>query len=43
MANVGDLPDVDPVYYGHDGFRKFWRDFHEAWETLSMESATRSW
>jgi ketosteroid isomerase-like protein len=33
----GIYPDVDPVYYGHEGFRKFWRDFHEAWETLSME------
>jgi ketosteroid isomerase-like protein len=33
----GLYPDVDPVYYGHEGFRKFWRDFHETWETLSME------
>jgi ketosteroid isomerase-like protein len=33
----GIYPDVDPVYYGHDGFRKFWRDFHEIWDTLSME------
>ena len=33
----GVYPDVDPVYYGHQGFRKFWRDFHEIWETLSME------
>jgi SnoaL-like domain len=33
----GIYPDVDPVYYGHEGFRKFWRDFHETWETLSME------
>jgi ketosteroid isomerase-like protein len=33
----GIYPDVDPVYYGHDGFRKFWRDFYEVWETLSME------
>jgi ketosteroid isomerase-like protein len=33
----GLYPDVDPVYHGHDGFRKFWRDFHETWETLRME------
>jgi len=33
----GIFPDVDPAYYGHDGFRKFWRDFHEIWGTLSME------
>jgi len=28
---------VDPVYIGHEGFRKFWDDFHEMWETLTME------
>jgi ketosteroid isomerase-like protein len=33
----GIYPGVDPVYYGHEGFRKFWRDFHEIWQTLSME------
>jgi ketosteroid isomerase-like protein len=33
----GLYPDVDAVYHGHDGFRKFWRDFHETWETLTME------
>jgi ketosteroid isomerase-like protein len=30
-------PGVDAVYYGHEGFRKFWRDFHEMWQTLTME------
>ena len=33
----GIYPDVNPVYYGHEGFRQFWRDFHEVWETLTME------
>jgi ketosteroid isomerase-like protein len=33
----GIYPDVDPVYYGHEGFRRFWRDFHDTWATLSME------
>jgi ketosteroid isomerase-like protein len=33
----GLYPDVDPVYHGHDGFRKFWHDFYEPWDTLSME------
>jgi ketosteroid isomerase-like protein len=33
----GLYPGLEPVYYGHDGFRRFWRDFHEPWETLSME------
>lgn len=33
----GIYPGVDPAYHGHEGFRKFWRDFHEIWETLSIE------
>ena len=33
----GLYPGIDPAYHGHEGFRKFWRDFHEIWETLSME------
>jgi ketosteroid isomerase-like protein len=33
----GIYPDVDPVYRGHEGFRKFWRDFREAWQMLTME------
>jgi len=33
----GLYPGLEPVYYGHDGFRRFWRDFHEPWETLSMD------
>jgi ketosteroid isomerase-like protein len=33
----GLYPGLDPVYHGHDGFRKFWHDFHEIWETISME------
>jgi len=24
----------DAVYSGHDGFRKFWRDFSETWESI---------
>ena len=30
-------PGVDPVYHGHEGFRQVWRDFHEIWQTLTME------
>ena len=33
----GLYPGVDPVYHGHEGFRKFWHDFHEMWHTLTME------
>ena len=25
---------MDPVYRGHDGFRKFWRDFSDTWESI---------
>jgi hypothetical protein len=24
------------VYYGHDGFRKFWRDFSDTWESIAI-------
>ncbi len=33
----GVFPSHDPVYRGHDGFRKFWETFHEAWERIDME------
>src|ERR1700730_6414388 len=32
----GDFLGLDPVYRGHDGFRKFERDFRGAWESLSV-------
>lgn len=32
----GLLPDVDPVYEGHEGVRRFWRDFSAPWETISI-------
>lgn len=28
----GTFLGLDPVYYGHDGFRKFWSDFPGIWE-----------
>lgn len=33
----GIYPGVEPVYYGHEGFRRFWRDFREIWDELKME------
>ncbi len=33
----GIYPGLDPVYRGHDGFRKFERDFRATWESLSIE------
>lgn len=32
----GDFLGLDRVYRGHDGFRKFERDFRGAWESLSV-------
>jgi ketosteroid isomerase-like protein len=29
----------DPVYRGHDGLRKFWETFHDAWERLDIDVA----
>jgi ketosteroid isomerase-like protein len=30
------LPDTDPVYYGHDGFHKFWRQLLEAFDDVRL-------
>lgn len=29
--------DADPVYYGHEGLRRFWVDFMGAFEAISVE------
>jgi ketosteroid isomerase-like protein len=29
--------DLDPVYYGHDGIRAFWRAWFAAWERADFE------
>jgi ketosteroid isomerase-like protein len=31
------ISDFEPVYRGHEGIRKFWRTWTEAWETPSFE------
>ena len=28
------LPDVDAVYEGHEGVRRFWQDFTEPWDEI---------
>jgi ketosteroid isomerase-like protein len=33
----GLFPGVESVYRGHEGFRRFWRDFRETWERISFE------
>jgi ketosteroid isomerase-like protein len=32
----GLFPGLDPVYSGHDGYRKFWRDFYAAWNSIRI-------
>ena len=36
-VTTGLFPGLDPVYHGHDGFKRFWQDFRETWESLSIE------
>jgi ketosteroid isomerase-like protein len=31
------MPDIDQVYEGHDGLRRFFRDFSEPWEEISIK------
>lgn len=33
----GLFPGIAPIYRGHQGWRDFWRDFREIWETLRIE------
>ena len=32
----GGFPDLDPIYRGHEGFRKFERDFRATFESLRL-------
>jgi ketosteroid isomerase-like protein len=31
------MPDIDRVYEGHDGLRRFFSDFSEPWEEISIQ------
>jgi ketosteroid isomerase-like protein len=31
------FPDLEPVYRGREGFRRFWNTFRESWESLLVE------
>jgi ketosteroid isomerase-like protein len=31
------FPDMEPVYEGHDGLRRFFETFNEAWEENTLE------
>src|SRR5215217_2621267 len=32
----GTFPDVDPIYEGHAGFKRFYADFNGTWEAFSV-------
>jgi uncharacterized protein len=34
---AGAFPDLDPVYYGHDGVRKLNKQLSEPWEQFRLE------
>jgi ketosteroid isomerase-like protein len=34
FVTSGMFPGLAPVYAGHDGFRKFWHDFSETWDSI---------
>jgi ketosteroid isomerase-like protein len=34
MVTSGTFPDLDRVYEGPQGFRRFWNDFYGIWERL---------
>lgn len=31
------FPDIEPVYHGHDGVRRFWATFIEPWEEIELD------
>ena len=37
-----DFADLEPVYYGHDGVREFWRGWLAAWETIEFDVVSLS-
>ena len=36
---AGVFPDIEPVYRGHDGLRRFWATFVEPWECIVLDVA----
>jgi ketosteroid isomerase-like protein len=36
FVTSGTFIGLDAVYSGHDGFRRFWRDFSDTWDSISV-------
>jgi ketosteroid isomerase-like protein len=36
FVTTGLFVGQDHVYSGHDGFKKFWRDFRDTWQSLDL-------
>ncbi|MGH2979371.1 MAG: nuclear transport factor 2 family protein [Solirubrobacterales bacterium] len=37
FVTSGIYPGLEPVYRGHDGFRRFWSDFRGPWQDIAIE------
>ena len=37
FVTSGLYPGLEPVYHGHEGFARFWHDFRDAWEDITIE------
>jgi ketosteroid isomerase-like protein len=36
FVTSGTFIGLDTVYLGHDGFRRFWREFSDTWDSISV-------
>jgi ketosteroid isomerase-like protein len=37
FVTSGVFLGVEPVYHGHEGFRRFWHDFRDTWEQIRID------
>jgi ketosteroid isomerase-like protein len=37
-VTTGLFPGLDSIYHGHDGFIKYWQDFRDIWELITVET-----
>jgi len=37
FVTSGVYPGLEPVYHGHEGFARFWSEFREAWQDITIE------